>query len=221
MQTNNYKPPQYRGERFNCPSCEAFAQQRWYQMRIKKVEKDFLDKNYISTSTWQAKCESCQNVSIWYDEKMIYPSESTAPPPYNDMPKDVKKIYNEARDISNLSPRAAAALLRVALEVLTVHLGETKGNLNKRIGNLKKKGLPERIIRGLDIVRITANEGGAHPGQIDLEGKDNEGIVNKLFKIVNFIVEETISKPNTMDEIFDELPEDKKKGIINRDTLNK
>ncbi|MBB1578956.1 MAG: DUF4145 domain-containing protein [candidate division SR1 bacterium] len=137
--------------------------------------------------------------------------------PYLDMPDAVKELYNEAREIAGKSPRAAAALLRVALEKLTEELGETTGNLNTRIRNLQKQGLSEKVIKSLDILRITANEGGSHAGQIDLTGADNSDVVIKLFKLLNFIVEKTITENNEIDELFDLLPEDKKKGIENRD----
>lgn len=115
-----------------------------------------------------------------------------------------------------MSSSAAAALLRVALEKLTEELGQTEGNLNTRIKNLKNQGLPEKVIHSLDIVRITANEGGAHSGQIDLTGKDGPEIVLRLFWLVNFIVEKTISEPEQIKKWRNNLPEDKKQGIKNR-----
>lgn len=137
--------------------------------------------------------------------------------PYLDMPDAVKELYNEAREIAWKSPRAAAALLRVALEKLTEELWETTWNLNTRIRNLQKQGLSEKVIKSLDILRITANEWGSHAGQIDLTWADNSDVVIKLFKLLNFIVEKTITENNEIDELFDLLPEDKKKGIENRD----
>ena len=111
-------------------------------------------------------------------------------------------------------PRAAAALLRVSLERLTEELGQTQGNLNTRIKKLKEKGLPELIINSLDIVRITANEGGAHAGQIDLTGKDGPEIVSKLFGLVNFIIEKTISDPKQIQKMHQNLsPKPKNKGL--------
>lgn len=149
---------------------------------------------------------------------MLYPSASNIPMPHSDMPESVKELYNEAREIACKSARAAAALLRVALEKLTEELWETKWNLNTRIGNLQKQWLPEKVIKSLDILRITANEWGSHAGQIDLTWADNSDIVVKLFKLLNFIVEKTITENNEIDELFDNLPEDKKKGIENRDS---
>ena len=148
---------------------------------------------------------------------MIFPSGSNIPMPHTDMPESVKEIYNEAREIASKSPRAAAALLRLALEKLTEEIWETDWNLNTRIGNLKKKWLPEKAIQALDIVRITANEWGSHLGQIDLTGSDNADLVNQLFFLLNFIVEHVITVNNQLDAMYAALPEDKKKGIENRD----
>ena len=128
--------------------------------------------------------------------------------------------YNEAREISVSSPRAAAALLRLAAKKLCEELGEDGPNLNRAIGNLSKKGLPESIIKSLDTVRIVGNEGGAHEGQIDLTGEDNREIVDKLFKLVNFIVEKTITEPKEIKDIFASLPDDKRQGVENRDKEN-
>lgn len=50
------------------------------------------------------------------------------------------------------------------------------------------------VIKSLDTVRIVGNEGGAHEGQIDLTGKDNQEIVNTLFWLVNFIVEKPLQR---------------------------
>ncbi len=170
---------------------------------------------------WASICTNCRRISIWRGKgesyKMIYPLVSSAPLPNKDMPPKVEEIYREARDVAALSTRAAAALLRVALEKLTEYLGETEGNLNTRIQNLKKQGLPERVIQSLDIVRIYANEGGAHAGHIDLDNNDNSDIANTLFFLVNFIVEKTITDDKVINGLRQGLPAGKKKGIENRD----
>ena len=114
-------------------------------------------------------------------KKQIYPIIKPHLEPAQDMPDSVKKLYEEAWSIANMSSSAAAALLRVALEKLTEELGQTEGNLNTRIKNLKNRGLLKKVIDSLDIIRITANEGGAHSGQIDLTGKDGPEIILDYF----------------------------------------
>lgn len=215
MNKADYVEPKFHGDAFNCPHCNAFAQQEWENLAS---DKEF--------SFARSLCIRCREYSLWrykqseygiYDTFMIYPQKLTAPIADDDMPDGVKELYNEARAISALSPRAAAALLRVSLEKLTEHLGENTGDLNTRIGNLKKQGLPAKVIQSLDIVRITANEGGSHAGEIDLTGKDNSEIVSRLFKLVNFIVEKTITDSKEIENMFCALPENKREGIKNRD----
>lgn len=205
---DKYVAPEYKLSAFHCPYCNVFAQQIWWNLRY--------DSNWerIFLSDWDAsKCEHCWNFSIRGNNELTYPTVSVIEMPYLDMPDAVKELYNEAREIAWKSPRAAAALLRVALEKLTEELWETTWNLNTRIRNLQKQGLPEKVIKSLDILRITANEWGSHAGQIDLTWADNSDIVIKLFKLLNFIVKKTITENNEVDELFDRLPEDKKKGI--------
>jgi len=167
---NKYIAPSYRITQFHCPSCKVYAHQEWVYAKDERGE--------LVADLQVARCSHCENYSLWVDEDMIFPRESNAPIAHEDMPQEAEEIYNEAREVSSMSPRAAAALLRVALEKLVVSLGETEGTLNSRIGNLSKKGLPQEVIKSLDIVRITANEGGSHAGEIDLTGSDNERIVN-------------------------------------------
>ena len=223
--SKDYVAPEFNKRSFCCPYCHALAHQK------RKYMGKFLTTLEIGTrmELYITLCYSCKKEALWIYEEidgeirkgappyLLYPPSSTAPLANPNMPESVQKFYNEAREIFNNSPRAAAALLRCALEKLTEELGQTKGSLNTRIGNLKKKGLNERVIKSLDIVRITANEGGVHVGQIDLTGSDNAEIVNKLFKLVNIIVEKTITEPQEIDELYSSLPEDKKQGIENRD----
>jgi hypothetical protein len=208
----NYQP-ELNKNNFICPHCGVVSNQDWNSL-YSNFGTDF-KVSYLRL----AYCQNpdCREYSLWRNDKMIFPMKLTAPLAHTDMPSSVKVLYDEARNVATLSPRAAAALLRVSLEKLTEHLGEDKGDLNARIASLSKRGLPQKVIKSLDIVRITANEGGSHAGEIDLTGKDNTKIVDKLFWLVNFIVEKTIYEPNIVDEMFDSLPEGKKQGISDRD----
>ena len=213
MTDKNYVAPQYGLDWFNCPHCWAFAHHNRYNMTYWHWKHEWLNLK-ISI------CARCEKYCIWNkeNEEMIRPNISTAPLPHEDMPNEVKELYEEARQISVFSARAAAALLRVSLEKLTEHLWEAEWTLNTRIWNLKKQWLPESVIKSLDILRITANEWWSHSWEIDLTWADNQDIVNKLFFLVNFIVEKMITDPKEIAQMYWSLPEDKLKWIENRDS---
>ncbi len=207
-------PPEFQNQSFTCPHCGVLTSHAWRNEKRADSKQDLQD---IRKDIYTSRCYNCTDDTIWLGEIMIYPLASLAPKPENNMPEPVRELYEEASLVSIHSSRAAAALLRVALEKLTEHLGETNGNLNTRIGKLRQKGLPDSVIKSLDIVRITANSGGAHAGIIDLTGADGADIVNRLFKLVNFIIQMTINVPNEVDEMFGDLPEVKRKGAEARD----
>lgn len=159
-------------------------------------------------------CSKCRNFAIWLKEKMIYPFETIAPFPLDDMPNDVKDDFNEARNIVNVSPRSAAALLRLSLQKLMPHLGEKGKSLNDDIGSLVKMGLPQKIQKALDSVRVIGNNA-VHPGQIDI--KDDIQTAAALFELVNLIVDVMITQETKVDEIYNKIPESIKEQIKERD----
>ena len=219
-----YVAPAFRKSAFHCPLCNVYANQIWlYCYHYNEVFSSSDGRGALVSFDNQisqlevAYCAHCQKFSFWIDQKLAYPPQITAPHAHKDMPESVLEYYNEARDISAGSPRAAAALLRIAAKKLCEYLEEFERNLNRAIGNLSKKGLPESVIKSLDTVRIIGNEGGAHEGQIDLTGEDNKQVVDKLFWLINFIVEKTITDPQEVDNMFASLPEDKKQGVEDRD----
>ncbi|MEK4195998.1 DUF4145 domain-containing protein [Paenibacillus sp. FSL L8-0323] len=145
---------------------------------------------------------------------MILPVLTIAPLPHTDMPEAVSTDFNEARNIVNHSPRGAAALLRLVLQKLMIELGESGKDINKDIGSLVNKGLPEEIQQALDIVRVIGNES-VHPGELDL--RDDQETALQLFELINFIIEERISRKKRISSLFSRLPEGKLKGIEARD----
>lgn len=215
------KNPKYKSSAFYCPICKVFAKQDWFlyveglniienEFKMQKTSSDFL--NNLSVSI----CSHCKNYALWVDKKMVYPKDSIAPLPNEDMPDDVKSDFMEARKIVSESPRGACALLRLALQKLMRTLGEDGKNLNHDIGNLVKKGLDKKIQEALDSIRVIGNEA-VHPGELNL--KDDEETALALFKIMNFIIETQISAKKQITNIYDSLPEDKKQGINNRDNI--
>lgn len=123
---------------------------------------------------------------------MIYPYNTNLPLPNGDMPVDVKFDYEEARNIATISPRGTAKLLRLAIQKLCKHLGESGDNISSDIANQVKKGLPIKLQQALDSVRVIGNNA-VHSGIIDLN--DNFEITNKLFNFINIICDNQISQP--------------------------
>jgi hypothetical protein len=127
----------------------------------------------------------------------------------------VKPDFDEASRIVNLSPRGAAALLRLCIQKLCDSLEPTAKDLNDAIGRLVKKGLSVQVQQALDVVRVIGNNA-VHPGQIDL--KDDKATAIRLFELVNLIAEQMISQPKHVQAMFDSLPDTAKQQIQQRDT---
>ena len=133
------------------------------------------------------------------------------------MPEDnnIKNDYQEARQILPMSPRGSAALLRLVIQKLCKTLGEPGENINTDIGNLVAKGLPPIVQQALDIVRVVGNEA-VHPGEMNVN--DDVETATALFDLVNYIIEDRIAKPKSVQAIYDSLPPSKLKGIEARDS---
>lgn len=146
---------------------------------------------------------------------MILPDSSNAPLPHEDLPEAIVEDYLEARSIVTRSPRGAAALLRLCLQKLTKEVGEPGKDINTDIASLVRKGLPVEVQQALDILRVIGNES-VHPGELNL--KDDQDTAIKLFELVNFIVEELITRKNKISFMFAALPAGKREAISRRDT---
>jgi hypothetical protein len=134
--------------------------------------------------------------------------------PNDDLPDEILRDFEEAREIANASPRGAAALLRLCIQKLCRHLGEKGEKLDADIATLVRKGLNPFVQKSLDIVRVIGNEA-VHPGELDL--KDDTETALRLFELVNAIAEQMISHPKAVDEMYKKLPENKRKAIEHRD----
>jgi hypothetical protein len=202
-----YEPPGHNKEAFNCPLCGAYADHGWQALWN---DPDDQRGGHLDV----AVCRHCKKYSIWHRLRMIYPTSGAAPLPNPDLPDDIRADYEEARSISSLSPRGAAALLRLAMEKLCGHLNAKGRDLNAQIAFLVQQGLDPLIQQSLDSVRVVGNEA-VHPGQIDL--KDDEQTAATLFELVNLIAERMITYPKRIEEAYQRLPEDKRKAIDDRD----
>lgn len=204
--TSNHVYPKYQLEAFNCPLCNAYAHQYWYELKYSGAIGNVVHQLEISV------CNKCKGYSIWFCNQMIYPVTISIAEPNPDMGEDAQKLYNEARAVYPHSKRAAAALLRLSLEFLCKELGATEGNLNKAIDELVTKGLNPAVKKPLDVVRVIGNNA-IHPGQIDV--KEDIDII-KLFDLINYITRVEITDKKQLDELVSMFPEKDQKAIASR-----
>jgi hypothetical protein len=169
--------------------------------------------NYLE-NVFASQCYNCSEIAIWMYRGLLWPRQGTAPMPNPDLSEEVRQDYLEASTILNLSPRGAAALLRLATQKLCVDLGESGKHLDSDIASLVKKGLDVKVQQALDYVRFIGNNA-VHPGQIDI--KDDSSTAETLFVLVNRIADRMISEPKHTAELYGTLPEDFRKAVEKRD----
>lgn len=211
-----YIEPSWDKDSFTCPHCNTVSLMDFKRVNYQNMASCFHDKTRIWGSSWVgiATCYNCQRKSLFINNQYVYP-EIIAEEANPDMPESVKQLYNEAGLIYNKSPRAACALLRLAIDRLCNELGETDRDINKNIGALVKKGLPQTIQQALDVVRVVGNKA-VHPGQIAFD-VDDKATATMLMRLLNIIVERMITEPNEIDSLYQGLPESVKESIEKRD----
>lgn len=99
--------------------------------------------------------------------------------------------------------------------MLMPHLGQKGKNINEDIGALVKSGLPVQVQQALDVCRVIGNNA-VHPGEIMFD-EENQ-VVNTLFGLVNFIVENQITQPKQLAAMYKSLPDGAREGISKRDS---
>src|SRR5690349_9258119 len=128
--------PALNAASFTCPHCGAHANQTWLQLNTggpalvagarvdasREPSISGLGSGRFSLKFLQnlnvTQCFSCKRLALWVFDKIVWPANSTAVTPHDDMPPDVRADFLEAAAIVDTSPRGAAALLRLALERL-------------------------------------------------------------------------------------------------------
>lgn len=226
----HYVAPGHLADSFTCPFCDNTSPQKWY-LPDHMIGADYYDSSigeYIPVShqslfdafkgrkykAWAfAQCAHCKGLTVWKAGKMIDPEPAVGVLPNDEMPEKVLEIYREASSVFPKSPRASAALLRLALQILleTVLGDDAKKRIVDNIGILQdKKSCSVQLIKAMDIIRHEGNES-VHPGEINLN--DNEDEARYLFVLLNMICEEFFSAPKRLEESYSLIPEGKRVGI--------
>jgi len=211
-------PPAFKREAFHCVYCVVYATHSWTELKYL-----IIGPRSMSPGVWFARCRNCSGDSYWLEPPavalhplMVHPIGShVAPPAHVDMPDDVRDDYAEAASIVERSPRGAGALLRLALQKLMPHLGEKGDNINADIASLVGKGLDPGVQQALDALRVIGNNT-VHPLELDL--RDDVDTVGALFGLVNYIVEQRISHPKKLEQLYQGLPAGARAAIARRDS---
>lgn len=210
----SHVPPNVKLKAFTCPHCGVLARQiKWGHVLNERSQFAYSEDGILQASLRVSLCDNCLKNCVWVGEEYVYPATSSAPRPNADMPPEILADYREAAAIHTQSPRGAAALLRLAMQKLMVHLGQPGKNINDDIAALVANGLPKQVQQALDVVRITGNNA-VHPGKLDA---DDVQVAQQLFPLVNLIVEYQISMPARVQELYDALPAGALNGIEKRD----
>jgi hypothetical protein len=209
-------------ERINRESEMPVADKKRLLSWLDKIESQLIEGEALKESVYIAtevinlhlsKCYNCKKIAAWVYDGMVFPPHREGISPNLDIPQEIADDFNEARSILALSPRGAAALLRLAVQKLCAFLGEKGKNIDEDIGNLVAKGLSPLVQKALDVVRVVGNEA-VHPGVIDL--KDDRNTALQLFTLVNLIADQMISVPKAVQHMYGQLPQAKLQAIEER-----
>ena len=215
---NKYTKPYFKGKAFNCPHCGAYSSMQWDAFLGNDILGEIVIKQVEGYSFSNSTCLHCRKSAIWYSKdeihKIFFPREVAIPPEEN-MPENVKEIYEEASLVLGDSPRAACALLRLALQELMKYLKENvqiynelkNRNINEDIKEIINIGnfyqdQKELLEKAMNFVRLIGNKA-SHPSELDIN--DNPEIANTLFEMINFSVGEIITKPKEREERLNKL----------------
>lgn len=150
-----YITPKYLIDVFTCPYCDVTAKQKWYgrdsevsahlvsvpgrENRVLRFAGEVIS-DAAFTKWLFSKCEHCGQITVWHNDEIVHPFTCPVNEPNADMPTCVKDRYIEASRVMALSPASAAALLRLALQLLLKEVlqEESSGNIFEDIMKLKK-----------------------------------------------------------------------------------
>ena len=188
MRSHAGVPPAIDAPHFVCPHCGVDAQQVWQ-------DADFPARGTgeVDQALMRAQCVLCGGRSYWISGELVWPHPTVGLPPPDDLPEDLRSLYDEARAVAPISPRSAAALLRLLVDRLIASLGTPDGTLSDRIAWLAAEGhLPTQVVEGLTACRVLG-PASLRPGEIDPDAEDDAGVVLFLCRLVDTIVDTTIT----------------------------
>lgn len=215
----SYVAPGFQLGMFTCPHCNALSHMDWSALVPSAARSSGETWVYSSICVCNKECywlhDGASMAGNQAKGTLIYPSNSNAPHPHEDMPPDIAADFEEARSVFTQSPRSSAALLRLCLEKLCAHLLGEHNQINVQIKKLVGKGLPVEVQQALDATRIVGNNA-IHIIELDIA--KNPDLAGTLFGLINFIVDNRISQPAKIRQFYEQMPKGALEAIEKRDT---
>jgi hypothetical protein len=177
------------------------------------TERHDHNADYSISNLHLSKCYNCDKIAAWIHGNLVFPYKRSGAVPNQDLPEDIVRDFEEARSVVDISPRGAAALMRLVIQKLCGHLGESGKDLDADIASLVAKGLNPLVQQSLDFVRVIGNES-VHPGVLDM--KDDRETATKLFDLVNAIADQMITHPKHVRGLYEKIPPGKREAIETR-----
>lgn len=160
-----------------CPHCGNTAPQRLvfyheYEEEAYDVTTGEKDDRAYPFTYFAAICRTCGDLLLYSanpsndDPHKFSATQLVHPTPDNlddSVPETVRQAHLEAMRIRSIAPNAFAVMLRRALEAVCDDRGVPEGTLQKRLGELVKRGeLPAPLAEMTAILRTLGNAGAHH-----------------------------------------------------------
>jgi hypothetical protein len=120
-------------------------------------------------------CDTCHEILVYSDfadrygaenfehSDLVWPQRKTL---HESVPKDIKRIYEEAALIERSSPDAFAVQIRRGLEAVCIDRGVEERNLHQALEQLAAKGeIPPTLAEFTDVLRLLGNIGAHWTGK--------------------------------------------------------
>lgn len=232
MPPADMRHPRLHGASFACPRCAAFAGQEWEDLVIREISHTFrpaddaradLQSTLVAglpqakgpDTRWRmSTCAACERASIWRGEDLIYPRAYPGAVPSEDMPADVRELYEEASAVATVSRRAGAALARATLERLLKNLDPEAPRRTRLDGYIERVSVrvSTHTAQMLTLIRHTGNkalhvEPDPDESIVLLLSDADAGILDAIFATINAVIDELITRPKVAEAYYATVPE--------------
>lgn len=199
-----------RSVTFTCqnPACQTLAPQRLDQLW--RHQSRYLNLGTEYGCIYATTCTVCRFGILWVipvqlseDGEtsedyaaawMLHPRHSTTPHCHPEAPPQASELYKEAAEIMVYSQRAAAVLIRCALESLFRENFETDAMLGQILA--KHEGnMSTQLFEEAELVKLVGNEGAHSDVRVLNLDEDVAEVIENLFEFFNSAVEELVAEP--------------------------